>query len=286
MDKKSKLGRGLDALLGSSVVNFDLANEGESKDSLPIEILQRGKFQPRINIVNEDLNDLADSIRAQGILQPIIVREIANNKYEIIAGERRWRAAQLVGLKQVPVIIREISDKAAIAIGLIENIQREELTPLEEAGALERLIKEYKMTHSEVAKAVGRSRSAVTNLIRLLQLNPQVKTLLNEKKIDMGHARTILTLKDNKQLEAVNHIIQKSLSVRQAEQLVKRIQTTTEDIIKKAKKEDSNINELTDTLAEKLHTKVQIRNYKNNKGHIIIHYNSLDELDGILKHIK
>ncbi|RUM78360.1 MAG: chromosome partitioning protein ParB, partial [Candidatus Thioglobus sp.] len=223
MAKISKLGRGLDILLGQVTSASKQSNSNHNLKVLSVNALQRGKFQPRDDIDPDTLNELAESITSQGIIQPLVVRKVTYDKYEIIAGERRWRAAKIAGLDEIPVIVREIDDQVALAIGLIENIQRESLTPLEEARALQKLIEDFKMTHEEISHVVGRSRSAVSNLIRLLQLNESVKQLLGSGKIEMGHARALLPLNEDQQLDVANQVIQRSLSVRQTEELVKRI---------------------------------------------------------------
>jgi ParB family chromosome partitioning protein len=210
MAKTSKLGRGLDILLGQ-VSNENQTGENNGMQMLDVTSLQRGKFQPRDDIDPDTLNELAESITSQGVIQPLVVRKVTYDKYEIIAGERRWRASQIAGLTEVPVIVREIDDQVALAIGLIENIQRESLTPLEEAKALQQLIEDFKMTHEEISHVVGRSRSAVSNIIRLLQLNNSVKQLLSNGDIEMGHARALLALKGDAQFDIANQVVQRSL---------------------------------------------------------------------------
>jgi ParB family chromosome partitioning protein len=218
----SKLGRGLDILLGQ--VNTDQTGGNQKNlEMMHVNSLQRGKYQPRDDIDPEALNELAESIKSQGVIQPLVVRKITFDKHEIIAGERRWRASILAGLEEVPVIVREIDDQVALAIGLIENIQRESLTPLEEAKALQQLIVDFKMTHEEISQVVGRSRSSVSNLIRLLQLKEPVKKLLNKGSIEMGHARSLLPLDEENQIFVANEVIKRSLSVRQTEALVKKV---------------------------------------------------------------
>ncbi|SFV56562.1 Chromosome (plasmid) partitioning protein ParB [hydrothermal vent metagenome] len=270
--KKNKLGRGLDVLLANTTTTLKTTLDSNEKlEEIPVSLLQRGKFQPRNDINPETLSELTQSIKSQGIIQPIVAREIATNQYEIIAGERRWRAAQLAGLSKVPVIVREISDKIAIAIGLIENIQRESLTPIEEASALEELIENFSMTHAEVAEVVGRSRSAVTNLIRLLQLNSKVKILLNNGDIQMGHGRAILPLNHDEQLEIANKIIDKDLSVRQAEVLVKKVKNTDKNI-EKIEKESPDFKELINELTHKLGQNIDIKQTTQGNGKIVINY--------------
>ncbi|CAC9434582.1 Chromosome (plasmid) partitioning protein ParB [uncultured Gammaproteobacteria bacterium] len=279
MANSSKLGRGLDILLGQ-------ASSSEKSDNnlkiLGINELQRGQFQPRDDINPDTLNELANSISAQGIIQPLVARKITYDKYEIIAGERRWRAAKIAGLTTVPVIVREINDQVALAIGLIENIQREALTPLEEAKALRQLIEDFKMTHEEISHVVGRSRSSVSNLIRLLQLGDDAKQLLSNGDIEMGHGRALLPLSNEQQFEVGNQVVQKSLSVRQTEELVKRVlnpKPTTSNTI------EPHIKIHMDSLSKKLNSKTEIKD-NDNKGRIIIHYQSEDELNNILNHIK
>jgi len=236
---------------------------------------------------NESLQELANSIRAQGVLQPIVVRRVDGNRYEIIAGERRWRAAQLAELHQVPAVIRDVPDEAAIAMALIENIQREDLNPVEEASALQRLIDEFEMTHQQAAEAVGRSRAAVTNLLRLLSLAADVRKLLENGDLEMGHARAILTLESELQSQVARDIASKGLSVREAEELVRKLRSHDGKPSKPAgKRVDPNIQRLQDDLSEKLGAKVLFQHGNGGKGKVILHYNSLDELDGILAHIK
>lgn len=281
--KKPRLGRGLDALLGA-------AAPSTAKDELrklPVELMQRGKYQPRTHMDPAALAELAESIKAQGIVQPIVVRPLAGGNYEIIAGERRWRAAQLAGLETVPAVVRDIPDEAAIAIALIENIQRENLNPIEEAAALQRLIDEFHMTHQQVAESVGRSRAAVTNLLRLLALNPDVRTLLETGKMDMGHARALLALTGAVQSQAAQQVVEKGLSVRETEQLVRR---WLEQVPAKRPPSppaiDPNIRALQDRLSEQLGARVQIAHATNGKGRLTIEYNSADELEGILARIR
>jgi ParB family chromosome partitioning protein len=277
MAKLKGLGRGLDALLA----NNDEAEkpEGSALQTLAIAQLQPGKYQPRTRMDEESLTQLAESIRAQGIMQPILVRRLGSGGYEIIAGERRWRAARLAGLPEVPVLIREVPDEAALAMSLIENIQRENLNPLEEAAGLQRLIDEFSLTHQRVAEAVGRSRSAVTNLLRLLNLAPPVQELLMQGGLDMGHARALLGLPVPPQIEAAQEIASKKLSVREAERLVERLQNPP------AKREvvvDRDVLNLQENLAEKLGARVTLKPSKNGKGKLIIDYDDLEQLDTII----
>ncbi|HXH04655.1 MAG TPA: ParB/RepB/Spo0J family partition protein [Candidatus Competibacteraceae bacterium] len=281
--KKRGLGRGLDALLGA-VKPAAPAEEGGTLRRLPVEWLQRGRYQPRQDMHAESLQDLADSIRAQGLVQPIVVRPVDGNRYEIIAGERRWRAAQMAGLAEVPVLVREVPDQAAVAIALIENIQREALNPLEEAQALQRLIDEFALTHQQAAQAVGRSRAAVSNLLRLLELTPEVQQLLRENKLEMGHARALLVLAPELQREAARQVQMHGLSVREAEALARRLQAGGGRATPRPSL-DPDVRRLQERLAEQLGAKVALQHSAvSGKGRLVIHYNSLDELDGILSH--
>ena len=293
--KRPSLGRGLGALLGqpsaaSSEVVTTLRPE-EELQRLPVDLLQRGKYQPRIDMRPESLQDLADSIKAQGVVQPIVVRPLegdagAGRRYEIIAGERRWRAAQLAGLHEIPALVRRVPDEAAIAMSLIENIQRENLNPLEEARALDRLISEFDMTHATAAEAVGRSRAAVSNLLRLLELTDEVKTLVEHRELEMGHARALLGLENRRQQAEVAALVaKKQLSVRETEALVKRL-TQPSGAAEPAPRVDPNIRKLESDLTEKLGAKVHLQHSASGKGKLVISYHTLDELDGILEHIR
>ncbi len=297
--KKRALGRGLDALLGPgrsappvSAVQQVPAPVSEPVDgglrTLGVEQLQRGKFQPRKDMHQDSLDELADSIRAQGIVQPIVVRPIGDNNYEIIAGERRWRAAQLAELKEVPVVVRKIDDRAAIAMSLIENIQREDLNPLEEAAALQRLIQEFEMTHQQAADAVGRSRASVSNLLRLLDLGDIATDLAQRGKLEMGHARALLALNGQLQGEAAQQVVKQGLSVRATERLVQKLQAETSSATKKpvSRRRDPNLARLEQDLADKIGAPVQIQYNDKGRGKLTIAYHSLDELDGILEHIQ
>ena len=296
--KRPSLGRGLGALLGQPVAvendNVTAIRAEEELQKLPVDLLQRGKYQPRIDMRQETLQELADSIKAQGLVQPIIVRPISEGgagqprRYEIIAGERRWRAAQLAGLHEIPAIVREVPDSAAIAMALIENIQRENLNPLEEARALDRLISEFEMTHATAAEAVGRSRAAVSNLLRLLDLTDEVKQLVEHRELEMGHARALLALDNRrKQAEVAALVAKKKLSVRETEALVKRMVTQPSQSAEEAgaTRADPNIRRLESDLSEKLGAKVQVQHAASGKGKLVISYHTLDELDGILGHI-
>ncbi len=303
--KKRGLGRGLDALLGAQTkqTNTESGSVNSNADvlstapnsmaeagnddlkRLPIELIQAGKYQPRLDMHPETLEDLAASIKAQGLMQPIVVRPISSNKYEIIAGERRWRASQMAGLDSIPVIIKDVPDDAAIAMALIENIQREDLNPIEEAMALKRLQDEFELTQQEVADAVGKSRTTVTNLIRLMSLNQDVRMSLEHGDLEMGHARALLALSGEHQTKAAKTVIGKGMSVRQTEALVRRLQKQPES--KPGKQAlDPDIRQLQDGLSEKLGTEVLIQHTAKGKGKVILKYGSLDQLDGILNHIK
>jgi ParB family chromosome partitioning protein len=285
--KKRGLGeKGLGALLKGSSFDFkdDKPEDGELK-YLPVEYLQRGKYQPRRDMDQDALQELAESIRQQGIMQPIIVRTFSKNKYEIIAGERRWRAAQLAGLDKVPTIIREVEDNAAVAMALIENIQRENLNSMEEAIALQRLQEEFSLTQAEVAEAVGKSRSTVTNLLRLIQLTDEVKLMLEHGDLEMGHGRAMLALRPEQQIQAARLVESKSLSVRQTEALVRKFLEDTKDNPEQDIKINKDVERLEEDLSEKIGASVSIAYTSKGKGKLTIKYNSLDELDGILKHI-
>ncbi|MGK0259089.1 MAG: ParB family chromosome partitioning protein [Candidatus Azotimanducaceae bacterium] len=277
--KKRGLGRGLDALLPKEEKPVEIAKSG--LDDIPLEWIKPGKYQPRTYFAEDSIAELAASIKAQGIMQPIVLRSIGENSYEIIAGERRWRAAQQIGLDKIPSIIRVVDDEAALAMSLIENIQREDLNPLEEAIALQRLIEEFQFTHQEVADSVGRSRSAVTNIIRLTHLPESVADMLTHGDIEMGHARALLTLERESQLEIARIIVAKGLSVRQTEELV-RNQAKPANKNSDSIKEDTDTRRLEQNLGESIGQPVQIRHSKSGKGKLIINYSSLDELDGVL----
>ena len=279
MAKLKGLGRGLDALLAGD--DESQASQQGGLQTLAINQLQPGKYQPRTHMDQASLESLADSIREQGIMQPIIVREVGANRYEIIAGERRWCASQLAGLSEVPVIVREIPDEAALAMALIENIQRENLNPIEEANGIKRLIDEFSMTHELAAKAVGRSRSAVTNLLRLQNLHAVVQELLMQSKLDMGHARALLMLEGAQQIAAANEIVQNQLSVRAAEQLVKKLSTSTKPKATAAAV-DRDVLRLQETLSENLGANVTIESSKNGAGTLKIRYANLDQLEAII----
>ena len=327
--KKPTLGRGLADLLGQArtapphaPAAFPTgaggtgagmpAVHGEELALLPVELLQRGRYQPRTDLRTDTLNDLADSIRVQGIIQPILVRPVSapaadaasagavgagratEQRYEIIAGERRWRAATLAGLTEVPAIIRHVPDEAAVAMALIENVQREDLNPLEEARAFERLISEFGLTHQQVAEAVGRSRAAVSNLLRLTELAPGVAELVERRELDMGHARALLGLENHrKQTELALLVVKKGLSVRETEALVRRLSqpagseagTDGRDGVRSGRR-DPNVEQLEGELTDKLGAKVQIQHAASGRGKLVVTFNTLDELEGILSHIQ
>lgn len=278
MVKLKGLGRGLDALLANDI---EASSQSDSLATLSLDKLQPGKYQPRTHMDQVSLESLADSIRTQGIMQPIVVRLVGDGKYEIIAGERRWRASQIAGLKEVPVIIKEIADNVALAMALIENIQRENLNPIEEANGIQRLINEFDMTHESAAHAVGRSRSAVTNLLRLQNLHAVVQEMLAQSKLDMGHARALLTLEGAKQITAAEEIVQNQLSVRSAEQLVKKL-SSIERLPVKATTKDRDVLRLQEQLAQSLGAVVTIDSSKNGSGTLKIRYASLEQLDEII----
>jgi ParB family chromosome partitioning protein len=307
--KKTGLGRGLEALLGQSSRAHIAAvavveppppapAAADELARIPLDLLQRGRYQPRIDMRPESLQDLADSIKAQGVVQPIVVRPLdgpglssagiprASQRYEIIAGERRWRAAQMAGLADIPAIVRSVPDEAAVAMSLIENIQREDLNPLEEARALDRLINEFEMTHQAAAEAVGRSRVAVSNLLRLLELSDEVKSLVERRELEMGHARALLGLDLPRQQSEVGALVaKKGLSVRETEALVRRMLQHAQEAKPGAAPEraDPNIRKLESDLTDKLGAKVAIRHGASGKGKLVVSYNSLDELEGILE---
>lgn len=284
--KKQSLGRNLDALLAAT---FETQVPLEEKQNgileLALDSLRPGRYQPRREINSADLENLANSIRAQGVLQPIVVREIGKNQYEIIAGERRFRASQLIGLTTIPAIIKNVPDEAAMAIALIENIQRENLNALEEAVALERLTKEFGLTHVQVAEAVGKSRVTVTNLLRLLTLVDDVKILLEKGEIEAGHAKVLLGLRGDKQSQVARMVVSKGLSVRETERLVARMAEEAPEKASRRQSIDPNIRRLQIALSETLGAVVEIAHSGAGKGKLVIHYNNLDELDGILAHI-
>jgi len=298
--KKRGLGRGLNALLGGAADVKELTDPkpepiSPATDSnvpgnnelqhLPVELIQRGIYQPRVHFEPESLQELAESIKAQGVVQPIVVRPISAGRFELIAGERRWRASQLAGLHEIPAVVKDLSDQAAAAVSLIENIQRENLNPLEESRALQRLIDEFEMTHQQVAEAVSRSRTTVTNLLRLKDLNEDVKLLVDERKIDMGHARALLALTGHEQSLLANKAAEQGWSVRETEKKVKHQLNPAARASESTSKTDPDIKRLQDTVSERLGAQVDVQHKSNGKGKLVINYSSLDELDGILNKI-
>ena len=302
--KKRGLGRGLDALLGAGAGQVNAPKEdaagvaGDAQPSesassegdlrtLPVDLIQRGKYQPRRDMHPEALEELADSIKAQGVMQPIVVRPISADKYEIIAGERRWRATQLAGLDSIPAVVRQVPDEAAIAMALIENIQREDLNAMEEALALSRLQQEFDLTHQQVAEAVGKSRATVTNLLRLMALREDVQRMLEHGDIELGHAKALLGLPTEHQSQAANTVVSKGMSVRQTESMVRNLLAELDSPKAKKRQEvDPDIKILQDQLSEKIGAPVQIQHTAKGKGKLVVNYSSLNELDGILSHIK
>jgi len=301
--KKRGLGRGLNALLGSAAEVNKLTDPApapttppaEAETSvqsnntglrhIPVEMIQRGTYQPRVHFEPEALQELADSIKAQGVVQPIVVRPITEGRFELIAGERRWRATQLAGLAEIPAVIKDLDDQAAAAVSLIENIQRENLNPLEESRALQRLIDEFEMTHLQVAETVSRSRASVTNLLRLKDLNEDVKTLVDEREIDMGHARALLALTGHEQSMLARRVADQGWSVRETEKQVKRLLNPSPKTSKASAATDPDIKRLQEQVSERLGAPVHVEHKSDGKGRLVINYSSLDELDGILAKI-
>ncbi len=284
--RRGGLGRDLDVLLGTEENAGPAEAEGDLR-LLGVTRIQPGKYQPRQSMDEERLQELAASIKAQGLIQPIVVRAIGADRYEIIAGERRWRAAQLAGLKDIPALVRDVRDQAVVAMALIENIQREDLSPLEEAHALQRLIAEFKHTHQQVADAIGRSRAAVSNLLRLLDLPAPIKQLLEQHKLDMGHARALLTLEPKLALGLARQAAEQGWSVRELEEAARKAQTTHKGKTRPAASaRDADIVALERELAEKLAAKVSIQHGRGGRGKLVIGYHSVDELEGILERIR
>lgn len=283
VSKKRGLGRGLDALLGD--ISQDESSLNDSLQHFPLDMIQPGKYQPRMDMSQESLEELADSIRAQGLVQPIVVRSVEGGHYEIIAGERRWRASKLAGLESVPVLIKEVSDRSAIAMALIENIQRENLNPMEEANALHRLREEFEMTHQQTADAVGKSRATITNLLRLRNLNDDVKKLLENCDLEMGHARALLALEGESQSAAALQIVEKSLSVRETEQLVRRLLKPASATQQPAMPAQDEIHEIEQRIADKLGDRFSIKHRANGKGKLVFDYANVDELKRLISQI-
>lgn len=282
--KKRGLGRGLDALLAD--VQQDDSSLNDSLQYFPLDLLQPGKYQPRVDMSQDSLEELADSIRAQGLVQPIVVRPINDGHYEIIAGERRWRASKLAGLETIPALVRDVPDRNAIAMALIENIQRENLNPMEEANALHRLREEFSMTHQEAAEAVGRSRAAVSNLLRLRNLNDEVKRLVENCDLEMGHARALLALEGDQQSTAAQHIVEKGLSVRETEQMVRRLQKPIKDKPVQSEAIMAEIDEIKKLISDKLDSQFIVKHSVSGKGKLVISYSDIADLKKIVKKIK
>ncbi len=296
--KRKGLGRGLDALLGlteedqgpadidnETTDSSDAGGRNGKLENIPIEYLQRGKYQPRRDMHPEALEELAESIRVQGIMQPIVVRAVDEQRFEIIAGERRWRAAQMAGLETVPALIRDVPDEAAIAMALIENIQREDLNPIEEAHAMLRLQEEFKLTQQQVAQAVGKSRATVANLMRLISLEEEVRTFLEHGDLEMGHARALLGLPGMRQVEAARQVVGRGMTVRQTEALVRRLQQQENQPKVRPARMDPDIKRLQDRISEKVGVPASIQHSARGKGRLVLSYNSVDELEGILDHL-
>lgn len=281
--KKPALGRNLSSMLSQTTLAHVKNDTSDRLKDLPLDVIQAGRYQPRSVFDEEKLAELADSIRSQGVVQPVVVRPIEDNRYELIAGERRWRAAQQAGLDKIPAVIRDVPDEASIAMALIENIQREDLNPLEEAGALRRLIDDFQMTQQEAADAVGRSRPAVSNLLRLLELMQEVKDMIDLRQIEMGHARALLSLDSELQVQAAREVVHKRLSVRQTESLVRRLQQSKKK--KGQRRVDPDILRLQNRLGESLGTRVSIQHQASGKGKLVIAYNNSDEFEGILERL-
>ena len=285
MAKRKRLGRGLDALLSGAVSGVGLERDGQFR-SLPVEFLRRGKFQPRIDMDPEALEELTLSVRAQGVVQPIVVRADPDGvHFEIIAGERRWRAAQAAGLGEIPAVVRIVDDETALAMSLIENIQREDLNPIEEAKALQRLVEEFDMTHELAADAVGRSRAMVTNMLRLLELHSDVRALVERGEVGMGHARALLGLSGERQVQAAGEVVRRELSTRETEELVRRLKSGKRSAASTSRP-DPDVANLEQELSMRLGAPVRIRHTAKGKGSLSVKYTSLDELDGIIEHIK
>lgn len=285
--KKNPLGRNLSSMLSKSTLQHAKESAAADSDqdalkSLPLDLINPGPYQPRSIFDKDRLEELAESIRHQGVIQPIVVRSKGEDSYELVAGERRWRAAQLAGIENIPAIVRKVPDEIAIAMALVENIQREDLNPIEEATALRRLVDEFQMTHQEAGEAVGRSRSAVSNLLRLLELSEEVRELVDARHLEMGHARALLTLEPSMQAQAAREVVAKDLSVRETEQLVRRLKNPPAP---KVTTLDPDVQRLQNALAEKLCAKVRLTHNSKGKGKMVIAFNSADELDGILEQL-
>lgn len=291
--RKGPLGRNLSSMLSQSTLDRTSRESGDAGGNpkvddaaalrdLPVEHIQPGKYQPRSVFDPERLEELADSIRQQGVIQPVVVRKLGEGQFELIAGERRWRAAQLAGTEVLPAIVREVTDEVAIAMALVENIQREDLNPIEEATALRRLVDEFQLTHQEAADAVGRSRSAVSNLLRLLDLSAEVRELVDDRHLEMGHARALLSLPEVRQAAAAREVVRRQLSVRETEALVKRLLNPRPS---PSRRLDPDVARLQDELTETLCAQVRIQHNAKGKGKLVISFNSPDELEGIIGHL-
>ena len=278
--KKPVLGRNLSSMLSQATLKQVQSKARDELHHLPLDLIRPGRYQPRSVFDEEKLAELADSIRAQGVVQPVVVRPVGDDEYELIAGERRWRAAQMAGIDDIPAVVRDVPDEVSVAMALIENIQREDLNPLEEATALRRLIDDFQMTHQEAADAVGRSRAAVSNLLRLLELMQEVKDMIDMRLIEMGHARALLSLDDDLQVQAAREVVRKSLSVRDTENLARRLQQSKKK--KGSRRVDPDILSLQNRLGETLGARVRIQHQASGKGKLVISYNNSDEFEGIL----
>ena len=278
--KKPVLGRNLSSMLSQATLKQVQSKSRDELHHLPLDLIRPGRYQPRSVFDEEKLAELADSIRAQGVVQPVVVRPVGDGEYELIAGERRWRAAQIAGIDDIPAVVRDVPDEVSVAMALIENIQREDLNPLEEATALRRLIDDFQMTHQEAADAVGRSRAAVSNLLRLLELMQEVKDMIDMRLIEMGHARALLSLDDDLQVQAAREVVRKSLSVRDTENLARRLQQSKKK--KGSRRVDPDILSLQNRLGETLGARVRIQHQASGKGKLVISYNNSDEFEGIL----
>lgn len=283
MKKKPVLGRNLSSMLSQATLQQVNSENRDELRQLPLDVIQPGRYQPRSVFDEDKLAELAESIRAQGVVQPIVVRPIAENQFELIAGERRWRAAQMVGIDAIPAVVRDVADEDSVAMALIENIQREDLNPLEEATALRRLIDDFEMTHQAAADAVGRSRTAVSNLLRLLELMQEVKDMIDMRLIEMGHARALLSLDDDLQVQAAREVVRKRLSVRETENLVRSLKQSKKK--KGSRRPDPDILRLQNRLGEALGTRVRIQHLASGKGKLVIAYNNSEEFEGILERL-
>ncbi|MBT8058541.1 MAG: ParB/RepB/Spo0J family partition protein [Xanthomonadales bacterium] len=281
--KKPVLGRNLSSMLSQTTLEQVQSASRDELRNLPLDTIRPGRYQPRSVFDEEKLSELADSIQAQGVVQPIVVRPVGDGEFELIAGERRWRAAQIAGIDDIPAVVRDVPDEASVAMSLIENIQREDLNPLEEATALRRLIDEFQMTHQQAAEAVGRSRAAVSNLLRLLELMQEVKDMIDLRVIEMGHARALLSLDDDLQVQAAREVVNKRLSVRETENLVRRLQQSKKR--KGSRRIDPDILRLQTRMGEALGARVRIQHQASGKGKLVISYNSSDEFEGILERL-